>query len=95
MSIDLLFDAIEAEVKSATNKFPSWPTDPLHAQSILDEEVGELKKAILQVIYEPQKCTIQEVEAEAIQVGAMIVRFLMSLEEYGYYESDQHTQEPI
>jgi len=32
------------EIEVATGKFPAWPTDPLHAFAILNEEAGELQK---------------------------------------------------
>lgn len=35
------------EVRRATQKFPTWPNDPLHAVAILGEEFGELTKAVL------------------------------------------------
>lgn len=44
---------ILAEVSRATEKFPEWPTDPLHAVAILGEEFGELTKSVLQLAYEP------------------------------------------
>lgn len=88
-----LIEEIFEELERATNKFPLWPTDPLHAQSILDEEVGEVKKEILQVIYEPHKSTKKDVREEAIQVAAMSIRFLLSLDKYEYKESEQHAQD--
>ena len=50
-------ELIEAEVLKATEKFPTWPTDPLHALAVLGEEYGELTKAVLQVTYEPHKAS--------------------------------------
>lgn len=37
-----------AELERATRKFPTWPTDPLHAVVVLGEEFGELTKAVLE-----------------------------------------------
>ena len=71
---------VDAELLRALGKFPLWPTDPLHAAQIINEEVGELNSAILQCVYEPDKSTPEDVRAEAIQVAAMSIRFLMSLE---------------
>lgn len=91
---------IEA-VQNATRKFPTWPTDPLHALAILGEEYGELNKAVLQLTYEPEKfgegvdayeIGLQQVRKEALQTAAMAVRFLMSLDQYKYLHSEQHTQ---
>jgi NTP pyrophosphatase (non-canonical NTP hydrolase) len=52
MSIEQL---VQAELARAVAKFPTWPTDPLHALAVLGEEFGELTKAMLQHTYEPHK----------------------------------------
>lgn len=85
---------IMAEVNKATLKFPTWPQDPLHAMGVLNEEVGELNKAVLQEIYEPHKNKNGDVRKEAIQAAAMAVRFLMSLdaEQYRFSPGRQITQ---
>jgi len=59
------------EVERATKKFPTWPTDPLHAVAVLGEEFGELTKAVLQFTYEPHKTTLDEIRVEAVQTAAM------------------------
>lgn len=83
------------ELSSATNKFPDWPTDPLHAVAILGEEYGELQKAVLQLAYEPNKSSAEHVRDEAIQVTAMALRFLSSLDKYDYSVSTQHQQDKV
>jgi hypothetical protein len=80
------------EVTRATRKFPTWPTDPLHAVAVLGEEFGELTKAILQTTYEPHKVADGELRTEAIQTAAMSLRFLASLEHYEFARSRQHEQ---
>lgn len=80
------------EVERATLKFPTWPTDPLHALAILGEEYGELTKAVLQWTYEPHKTSLDEIRIEAIQTAAMALRFALSLDAYAYDESYQHMQ---
>ena len=85
-------DEIAAEVSRATTKFPTWPTDPLHALAVLGEEYGELTKAMLQLTYEPQKTSSAEVRAEAIQTAAMALRLVMSLDRYQYRPGEQHVQ---
>lgn len=84
--------AVSAEVSRATVKFPTWPTDPLHALAVLGEEFGELTKAMLQLTYEPHKTTQDEVRSEAIQTAAMALRLAMSLDRYQYARSEQHSQ---
>lgn len=80
------------EVRRATVKFPTWPTDPLHAVAVLGEEFGELTKAVLQSTYEPHKSSPADVREEAIQVAAMALRFLASLDQYEYQRGEQHAQ---
>ena len=90
--IDQVISWVTEEVGRATEKFPTWPTDPLHAFAVLGEEHGELNKAILQAVYEPHKSSPKDVKEEAIQTAAMAIRFLMSLDKYEYYRSIQHKQ---
>lgn len=83
---------IYEELDRAITKFPTWPTDPLHAVSIIGEEFGELTKAVLQLIYEPHKTNLKEVRSEAIQTAAMAIRFVRSLDIYRYTQQPQHIQ---
>ena len=92
---DETFSAIAAEVGRATTKFPTWPTDPLHALAVLGEEFGELTKEVLQLVYEPHKTNRDEVRKEALQTAAMAVRFLMSLDAYAYIAGPQHEQSAL
>lgn len=86
-------DLVLAELARATAKFPTWPTDPLHALAVLGEEFGELTKAMLQHTYEPHKgVTQQDIRDEAIQTAAMALRLAMSLPMYQYRRGPQHSQ---
>lgn len=86
-------DEVMAELARATAKFPTWPTDPLHALAVLGEEFGELTKAMLQHTYEPHKgVTQQDIRDEAIQTAAMALRLAMSLPVYDYRKATQHSQ---
>ncbi|MBN9691332.1 MAG: hypothetical protein J0M24_13935 [Verrucomicrobia bacterium] len=80
------------ELDRATSKFPTWPTDPLHAVGVVAEEMGELQREVLQLTYEPTKSTKESVRKEAIQLAAMSLRFLMSLDQYEYSPGPQHQQ---
>lgn len=80
------------EVGRAAVKFPTWPTDPLHAVAVLGEEFGELTKATLQSVYEPHKSNLSDVREEAVQTAAMAIRFLMSLDKYKFSRCEQHAQ---
>lgn len=85
-------DEILAEVERAVAKFPTWPTDPLHALAVLGEEFGELTKEMLQLTYEPHKTSAAEVRKEALQTAAMALRLYRSLERYEYRRGEQHYQ---
>lgn len=82
-----------AEVERATRKFPTWPTDPLHALAVLGEEFGELTKDMLQLTYEPHKTNAANVRTEALQTAAMALRLFMSLDRYEYRPGAQHSQD--
>ena len=92
MNIPTPIEEIALEVMRATVKFPTWPTDPLHALAVLGEEYGELNKAMLQLTYEPHKTSADEVRKEAIQTAAMALRLVISLERYEYRRCPQHSQ---
>lgn len=81
-----------AELRRAMAKFPTWPTDPLHALGVLGEEVGELNKEVLQLTYEPHKTTGGAMETEAVQAAAMALRFVASLDRYEVQQCEQHHQ---
>lgn len=89
-----LLSEVLAELDRATAKFPTWPTDPLHALAVLGEEFGELTKAMLQFTYEPhKKVTRADIRSEAIQTAAMALRLAASLSLYDYARAPQHRQE--
>lgn len=85
--------AVHHELSKALAKFPTWPTDPLHALAVLGEEFGELTKDVLQMTYEPGKTSAENVRKEAIQTAAMALRFVASLDAYIYKAGEQHRQE--
>ena len=45
MSVEQL---VQAELARAVAKFPTWPTDPLHALAVLGEAVDEAVAALKQ-----------------------------------------------
>ena len=93
MTIDEAIEMIRAEVTKATAKFPTWPTDIIHAGNVVSEEAGELAKECLQVVYEPHKSSLTDVHNEAVQTGAMAIRFLMSMNRYTLAQGEQHVQD--
>jgi len=88
---DVVADVL-AELSRAMLKFPTWPTDPLHALGVVNEEVGEMAKAVLQQVYEPHKNKPDDVRKEAIQAAAMTLRFIASLPTYQFTPGIQHDQ---
>lgn len=93
MTLDEAIEAIRLEVAKATVKFPTWPSRIIDAGNVVAEEAGELSKACLQATYEKHKIADGDVQTEAIQTGAMAVRFLMSMHRYDYSEGPQHEQQ--
>lgn len=87
---------IQAELVRAKQKFPQWPTDPVHAAAIVSEEAGELVRAVNEACYEPHKTNparpLDAAITEAIQLGAMVWRFLESAGHYQIAPGPQHDQ---
>jgi len=82
-----------AEWQKAVAKFPTWPTDPFHALTVVGEEVGELNKALLQYVYETEKgVTMDDIREEAVQAAAMCLRWIASIDRYVFSMGDQHDQ---
>jgi hypothetical protein len=92
MTLEEAIEALRAEVAKATKKFPTWPTRIIDAGNVVAEEAGELSKACLQATYEKHKVADGDVKMEAVQTGAMAIRFLMSLDRYDCSEGPQHEQ---
>ncbi len=82
-----------AELERAGLKFPTWPTDPIHAVTVVAEESGELQRAVLQAVYEPHKGSLEDARTEAIQTAAMAIRFAMGVPHYVPVASEQHLQD--
>lgn len=81
---------IVEELEEATEAWPDWPTDPVHAAAVIAEEAGELVQAALQFCY--QEADREPMGLEAMQVGAMAIRFLMSFAIYDATKAANHTQ---
>lgn len=82
--LDCVMQSVRDELGRAVSKFPTWPDDPLHALAVVQEEIGELQKDVLQLMYEPHKTSRENVRKEAIQTAAMALRFLVSLDVYAW-----------
>lgn len=72
-----ILSLIVAELDKAMRKHSHWPdADIIHAAAIVAEESGELVRASLQYHYEGGDHA--ETTKEAIQTGAMAIRFLLN-----------------
>lgn len=72
-----VFEDIELELKRATEKHPNYPEDMFKQLAIMQEEAGEVTKAVLE--YSFGKCSINEIRKELIETAAMCVRMLNNL----------------
>lgn len=86
-------EEVRREMARAIRKFPTWPTDPMHALGVVTEEHGELAKALLERIYADGP--VGNVSKEAIQLAAMALRFAGSLDRYAFTPSQQHLQTEV
>jgi NTP pyrophosphatase (non-canonical NTP hydrolase) len=74
-----IVEQILDELKRAKKKFPTWPTDPVHCAAVIGEEAGEVIQAALDFFY-GRAASRARMREEALQVGAMAIRFLEGLE---------------
>ncbi|EOI7793727.1 TPA: hypothetical protein ACGIZ8_002846 [Yersinia enterocolitica] len=75
ISTEIIDEAIRA-----SSIHPDWPTDALHAVSILSEKSGDLTDAA--VNYHYHDGDLEAVRHEATQVGALALRVLLSIDKY-------------
>ena len=71
------YEPIDSELKRAETKHPNWPEDMFRQLAIMNEEAGEVTKAVLHYHYEGG--TIDHVKEELIQTAAMCMRMLKDL----------------
>ena len=75
--IKVIIGQITKELNKAMVKHGHWPQDDvIHASAIVCEESGELIRAALQFEYEGG--SYDDLRKEAIQTGAMAIRFLLN-----------------
>lgn len=71
------FMDIGDELVWAEKKHPNFPDDMFMQLAIIQEEAGEVTKAVLH--YHFEKGSLEDVRDELIQTGAMCVRMLKSI----------------
>lgn len=62
------------ELVRAEIEHPKWPKDMIHQAAILSEEAGEFVQAVNDHVW--KGADAKKIQREAIQVGAMVLRFL-------------------
>ena len=80
-----ILNAFVSEYHAAILQYPDWPTDPVHAASILAEEAGEALKEANNYRWQHKRSpeeSFERMRREAIQTGAMAIRFLLGFEDY-------------
>lgn len=70
-------DLILTELKRAKIKHPNYPSDLFKQVAIMQEESGEVVKAVLD--YSFHKCTKEDIIKELAQTAAMCIRMMDSL----------------
>lgn len=71
------YDEIQQELERAEKKHPDFPKDMFQQLAIMQEEAGEVTKAVLHYHYEGG--TLEDVCEELVQTAAMCMRMLGAL----------------
>ncbi len=71
--------SILRELRDAEVVHPEWPEEAIHAGSIVAEEAGELLRDCVSFDETGEDKLIVNMQLEAVQTGAMAVRFLKNL----------------
>lgn len=81
-----IITALVLELLRAEDLHQGWFEDPLHALAVVNEEVGELNHAgydfFFGSFFEGSEEIRAKMKDEAVQSGAMCIRFLLGLEDY-------------
>lgn len=71
------YDVIQKELERAEIKHPNFPLNMFEQLAVMQEEAGEVTKAVLQFKFENGK--IEDVKEELIQTAASCMRMLQSI----------------
>lgn len=83
-------EEIFAELDRAKKKHPNFPKDMFRQLAIMQEEAGEVTKAVLHYHYE--NGTLEHVKEELIQTGAMCVRMLENLPDFAQSSGEREIE---
>ncbi|WP_140918678.1 Lar family restriction alleviation protein [Limnobaculum xujianqingii] len=78
--LSLLLLELKAELHRAVEAQSFWPTDAIHASAILNDITGGLTQASLDFHFYAAPRALMR--SDAIQVGAMALRFLLNIDSY-------------
>ena len=80
--ISSAMEMVLEELALAMKKYPTWPTDPIHAAAIVQEECGELIQACIDKVFPDLNNkgdnASKRAFKEAIQTAAMALRFIVN-----------------
>lgn len=84
ISFDEAILLIKQELSRAEKIHPVWPDDKIHAAAVVSEESGELIQSALDFTYshgnlKKRNDAYKNMKVEAIQTGAMAIRFLINM----------------
>jgi NTP pyrophosphatase (non-canonical NTP hydrolase) len=71
------FDEIQQELERAEKKHPDFPSDMFRQVAIINEEAGEVAKAVLDYHYE--NGYLEDIKQELRQTAAVCMRMLEAL----------------
>ncbi len=71
------YASVEEELKKAKVKHPNYPRDMFKQVAILNEEAGEVTKAVLD--YHDAGGSLEDIRAELRQTAAMCMRMLENM----------------
>jgi hypothetical protein len=76
--VQYAIERILIELAGAETMHPHWPKEALHACAIVAEEAGELLRDGVSYDETGDQSLLNDMEDEAIQTGAMAIRFLIN-----------------
>ena len=71
------YDEIQQELEQAEKKHPDFPSDMFRQVAIINEEAGEITKAVLDYHYE--NGSFEDIKQELRQTAAVCMRMLEAL----------------
>lgn len=79
------YSPIDAELKRAKKKHPNYPTNMYEQLAIMQEEAGEVTKAVLH--YHHEGGSLQDIKKELIQTASSCMRMLQALDNGNFNKS--------